>query len=69
MRHRLLDEMRLMGDSIIWRQFMSEQIKATELKQSRASKIQIEVKNVAQPIKNTTLQLSADADGGDISNE
>lgn len=48
---------------------MSEQIKATELKQSRASKIQIEVKNVAQPIKNTTLQLSADADGGDISNE
>lgn len=49
---------------------MSEQIKATELKQSRASKIQIEVKNIAQPTtKNTILQLSADADGGDISNE
>lgn len=62
--------MGLMGDSIIWRQFMSEQIKATELKQFRASKIQIEVKDVVpQTTKNTMLQLSADADGGDISNE
>jgi hypothetical protein len=49
---------------------MSEQIKASELKQFRASKIQLEVKDVApQTTKNTMLQLSADADGGDISNE
>jgi hypothetical protein len=50
---------------------MSDQIKASELKQSRASKIQIEVKNVAPQTtsKNSMLQLSADADGGDISNE
>lgn len=50
---------------------MSNQIKAYETKQLRASKIQIEVKDVAPQItsKSNMLQLSADADGGDISNE
>jgi hypothetical protein len=50
---------------------MSEQIKASELKPSRASKIQVEVKDIAPQTttKSTMLQLSADADGGDISNE
>lgn len=50
---------------------MSEQIKASDLKQSRASKIQIDVKEIVPQAttKNTMLQLSADADGGDVSNE
>jgi hypothetical protein len=49
---------------------MSEQFKASALNQSRASKIQIEVKEIAKPTKkNTTSTYSADADGSDVSNE
>ena len=50
---------------------MSEQIKASVLKQTRTSKIQIEVKEITpQTIsKNTASALGADSDGGDISNE
>lgn len=49
---------------------MSEQIKASVLKQTRTSKIQIEVKEITpQTSKNTASSLGADADGGDISNE
>jgi hypothetical protein len=46
---------------------MSQQFKASDLKQARASKIQIEVKEIAQPAtaKNTSSQFSADADGDD----
>lgn len=60
-----------MGDYYIWRHTMSEQIKASAFKPARASKIQIEVKEVAPQtaIKNATSHLGADADGGDLSNE
>ncbi len=38
--------------------------------QSRSSKIQVEVKDIAQPTtKNTKSQLNTDADGTDLSNE
>lgn len=49
---------------------MSKQFKAWET-QSSGSKIQIEVKEIAQPTttKNTASQLSADGDGGDLSDE
>lgn len=39
--------------------------------QSRTSKIQIEVKDIAKPTtsKNTPSALNTDADGSDVSNE
>ena len=60
-----------MGDYYIQRHSMSEHIKVSFLKQTRASKIQIEVKEIAPQTlsKNTTSQLGADADGSDLSNE
>ncbi len=60
-----------MGDYYIRRHSMSEQINVSALKQTRASKIQIEVKEIApQRIhKNTTSQLGADADGSDSNDE
>ena len=63
--------MRKMGDYYIRRHSMSEQINVSALKQTRASKIQIEVKEIApQAInKNTTSQLGTDADQSDLSNE
>jgi len=50
---------------------MSERINASALKQTRTSKIQIEVKEIAPQTtsKNTTSHLGADADGDDLSNE
>lgn len=50
---------------------MSEQTNVSALKQTRASKIQIEVKELAPQMlsKNTTSQLGADADGSDFTNE
>jgi hypothetical protein len=51
---------------------MSEPFKTLNLKQSRASKIQIEVKEIVPQTttrKNTTSQLNVDSDGGDLSNE
>ncbi len=49
---------------------MSKQLYSSVAKQSRASKIQIEVREIAQPIsQNVKSELSADADGGDVSHE
>jgi hypothetical protein len=50
---------------------MSEPFKTPNLKQSRASKIQVEVKEIVPQTtrKNTTSQLNVDSDGGDLSNE
>ncbi|HEY9633345.1 MAG TPA: hypothetical protein V6D14_08060 [Coleofasciculaceae cyanobacterium] len=50
---------------------MSDRVQASDLKQSRASKIQIEVKEIAPQTtsKNTKSLLNADADGDDIRNE
>lgn len=50
---------------------MSEQIIVSTPKQTRASKIQIEVKNIAPQTmsKKTTSGLGVDADGSDLSNE
>jgi hypothetical protein len=49
---------------------MSKQFKASALK-SRASKIQIEVKDIAPQTasKSPTSVLGVDADGSDVSNE
>ena len=60
-----------MGDYYIWRDRMSEQINVSALKQTSASKIQIEVMEIAPQTmkKNNTSQLGADADGSDLSNE
>ena len=60
-----------MGDYYIRRHRMSEHIKVSALKQTRASKIQIEVKEIAPQTlsKNITSQLGSDADGSDFSNE
>ncbi len=60
-----------MGDYYIRRHSMSEQSNVSTLKQTRASKIQIEVKEITPQTlsKNTTSQLSVDADGSDFSNE
>ncbi len=59
-----------MGDYYLWRQCMSKQFKASALK-SRASKIQIEVKDIAPQTasKSPTSVLGVDADGSDVSNE
>ena len=49
---------------------MSEQSKVSAPKPIRASKIQIEVKEIAPQTRiNTTSELGADADGDDLSNE
>ncbi len=50
---------------------MSEPIKATELKQSRASKIQIEVRDITRQTgrEKVVSRLNADADGDDSRNE
>ncbi len=51
---------------------MSEQFNVSGLTQSRASKIQIEVKEIAQPtVKNITSQVSTDGgdDGSDLSSD
>ncbi|MBD0344849.1 MAG: hypothetical protein ICV63_08480 [Coleofasciculus sp. Co-bin14] len=50
---------------------MSEQIKTSALEKSPASKIQIEVKEIAPQTtrKNTKSLLNVDADGDDIRNE
>jgi hypothetical protein len=50
---------------------MSQQINATALTQSRASKIQVEVKEIAKQVtaKNISSHLNVDADGSDVSNE
>jgi hypothetical protein len=50
---------------------MSKQINATTLTQSRASKIQVEVKEIANrpTAKNLSSHLNVDADGSDVSNE
>ena len=50
---------------------MSEQFKSEALKQSRVSKIQVEVKEITPQTrkKNATSQLNVDADGSDLSNE
>jgi hypothetical protein len=50
---------------------MSKQINGSALKQSRASKIQVEVKEIAKhgTPKNISAHLNVDADGSDVSNE
>ncbi len=50
---------------------MSQQINATTLTQARASKIQVEVKEIAKQVttKNISSHLNVDADGSDVSNE
>ena len=50
---------------------MSKQINATTLTQARASKIQVEVKEIAKQVttKNISAHLNVDADGSDVSNE
>ena len=60
-----------MGDYCIRRYSMSEQINVSALKPTRASKIQIEVKEIARQRihKNTTSHLGADADGSDSNDE
>ncbi len=62
---------RVMGEYSIRRQSMSEQIKTSALEKSPASKIQIEVKEIAPQTtrKNTKSLLNVDADGDDIRNE
>lgn len=49
---------------------MSKQLYRSVANQSRASKIQIEVREIAQPVsQNIKSELSVDADGGDVSHE
>jgi len=50
---------------------MSKQINGSALKLSRASKIQVEVKEIAKhtTAKNSSSMLNVDADGSDVSNE
>lgn len=50
---------------------MSKQINKTALTQTRASKIQVEVKEIAKLVtaKNISSHLNVDADGDDVSNE
>ncbi len=50
---------------------MSKQINGSALKLSRASKIQVEVKEIAKHVttKNSSSMLNVDADGSDVSNE
>lgn len=50
---------------------MSTQINETTFKQSRASKIQVEVKEIAKQVtaKNISSHLNVDADGSDVSNQ
>ena len=50
---------------------MSKQINGSALKLSRASKIQVEVKEIADRVaaKNTSSHLNVDADGSDVTNE
>jgi hypothetical protein len=49
---------------------MSTKIDGSALKLSRASKIQVEVKEIAKhtTAKNISAHLNADADGSDVSN-
>ncbi|MFB2983133.1 hypothetical protein [Microseira sp. BLCC-F43] len=50
---------------------MSEQFKALDNKQPRTSKIQLEIKEIAQPTtsRHTKSHHGVDGDGGDASNE
>ncbi len=50
---------------------MSEQFKALDHKQPRTSKIQLEIKEIAQPttIRPSKFHHGVDGDGGDASNE
>ena len=50
---------------------MSEQFKGLEIKQPRTSKIQLEIKEIPQPIasRHTKSHHGVDGDGGDASNE
>lgn len=50
---------------------MSEQFKAIDIKQPRTSKIQLEIKEIAQRgiNRNSKLERGVDGDGGDASNE
>ncbi|MEG4571591.1 hypothetical protein QUA56_02510 [Microcoleus sp. N3A4] len=50
---------------------MSKQIDGSTFKQSRASKIQVEVKEIAKQVtaKNLSSHLNVDSDGSDVSNE
>lgn len=50
---------------------MSQQINGSALKLSRASKIQVEVKEIAKhsTAKNISARLNVDSDGSDVSHE
>lgn len=49
---------------------MLNQLEKNAPKHFRSSKIQVEIKELAQPLsKNTTAQLNTDADGSDLNTD